>query len=372
MIVDLLRNDLGRICAFGSVRADSLFAVERYPTLMQMTSTITGELRPEVDFQQIFRALFPCGSITGAPKVRAMQLLATLEDQPRGAYTGAIGFFSPEKTVFSVAIRTLELDSRKGKMGVGSGIVIDSEAAGEFRECMLKAEFLTRSAPSLTRRFSLVETMLWNDGFPFIELHLDRLQDSARYFAFPCDREAIKAALESHAEGLFQDANAYSRKVRLLLHSDSTCHITNEPLLDSSTPLRLCIAAQPIDQSDPMYFHKTTHRPVYAEALKAANQLGYDDVVFVNLRDEVTEGAIHNIFIEKDGRLFTPPIECGLLAGVYRRHILETHSNVEERILHLDDLWQADAVYITNAVRGQRPAIISRDYVENIRASDGP
>jgi len=336
-----------------------------------MTSTITGELRPEVDFHQIFRALFPCGSITGAPKVRAMQLLATLEDQARGAYTGAIGFFSREKSVFSVAIRTLELDGGQGHMGVGSGIVIDSEAANEFRECLLKAEFLTRSAGSLPPRFSLVETMLWRDGFPFIERHLHRLEDSAHYFAFPCNREAIQAMLEAHAEGLLPDASRSSRKVRLLLHSDGTLHISNQSLLDSFTPARLCIAAHRIDSSDAMCFHKTTHRPVYAEALKAANQLGYDDLIFMNLRGEVTEGAIHNIFIEKEGRLYTPPVECGLLAGVYRRHILETHPNAEQRILRLDDLRQAEAVYITNAVRSLRAATITWDHVETIPASIG-
>ena len=386
MIVDLLRNDLGRICDFGTVRASNLFAVERYPTLWQMTSTITGELRPEVDFQQIFRALFPCGSITGAPKVRAMQLLAPLEDQPRGVYTGAIGFFSPEKTVFSVAIRTLVLDGIEGKMGVGSGIVIDSDAAGEFRECLLKAEFLTRSAHSLPQRLSLVETMLWSNGYPLIELHLDRLEDSAGYFAFPCDRGAIQAALEARAQGfsLLQQTGARqipgapsspnllaerlgseqlhsaipSRKVRLLLHADGTFDINDELLRDSPAPASVRIAAERTDSNDPMYFHKTTHRPLYAEALKAANQLGYDDVIFLNLRGEVTEGAIHSVFIEKDGRLFTPPIECGLLSGVYRRHILETQPNVQERVLYLEDLRQADKIYLSNAVRGLRPAII--------------
>jgi para-aminobenzoate synthetase/4-amino-4-deoxychorismate lyase len=373
MIVDLLRNDLGRICTFGSVRADSLFAVERYPTLWQMTSAINGELRPEVDFQQIFRALFPCGSITGAPKVRAMQLLATIEEQPRGVYTGAIGFFSREQTVFSVAIRTLELDGGDGKMGVGSGIVIDSDGAGEFRECLLKAEFLTRSAQSLPQCFSLVETMLWKDGFPLIELHLDRFEDSAHYFAFRCDRAAIKASLKEYATGFFAAHGTPSRKVRLLLHSDGTFHIIDELLPDSPTPARVRIAAQRIhssidpridpriDPSNAMYFHKTTHRPVYAEALKAATQLGYDDVIFMNLRGEVTEGAIHNIFVEKNGRLFTPPIECGLLPGVYRRHMLETHPNLVERILHLEDVLQADAVYITNAVRGLRAATVTLD-----------
>jgi para-aminobenzoate synthetase/4-amino-4-deoxychorismate lyase len=356
MIVDLLRNDLGRLCNFGSVRARNLFAVERYPTLWQMTSTVTGDLRPDVGFRQIFRALFPCGSITGAPKVRAMQLLAQIEQQPRGVYTGAIGFFSKEQTVFNVAIRTLELDGECGTMGVGSGIVIDSDAAEEFRECLLKAEFLTQP----TEPFSLVETLLWQGEYPLLELHLDRLEDSARYFAFPCDRDEVKAALLAHASAF---ADRKPRRVRLLLDHKGKPQITGELLPESANTgnamlPRVRIASQRTDPQNPMHFHKTTHRPVYAEALKAATEAGFDDVLFINLRGEVTEGAIHNIFVEKDGHWFTPPIECGLLAGVQRRHILETQPNVEERVLYPQDLRQADAIYLSNAVRGLRQATI--------------
>jgi para-aminobenzoate synthetase/4-amino-4-deoxychorismate lyase len=407
MIVDLLRNDLGRLCAFGSVRAGNLFAVERYPTLWQMTSTITGELRPEVTFQQIFRALFPCGSVTGAPKIRAIQLLAQLEKQPRGVYTGAIGFFSKQESVFNVAIRTLTLDGEAGTMGVGSGIVIDSKPSDEWRECLLKAEFLTRPSNGPTRpspdSFSLVETMLWRGEYPLIELHLNRLEDSADYFAFPFNRAETKAALEAHAEE-FSDslpgklvapslrlpsgatvgnheprpapdaANSLTRypraetanspllshKVRLLLSPDGTIKITSEPLPEPSTqPLRLRIATERTDPKDPMYFHKTTHRPLYAQAFQAAAQRGYDDLVFLNQRGEITEAAIHNIFIEKDGRLFTPPIDCGLLPGVQRHHILATRHDTEERILETEDLHNADAIYLSNAVRGMRRAIIA-------------
>ncbi|MGA3135757.1 MAG: aminodeoxychorismate synthase component I [Terracidiphilus sp.] len=360
MIVDLLRNDLGRLCAFGSVRVENLFAVERYPTLWQMTSTVTGELRPEIGFHQIFRALFPCGSVTGAPKVRAMQLLAKIEEQPRGVYTGAIGFFSKEQTVFNVAIRTVELDGECGAMGVGSGIVIDSDPAGEFRECLLKAEFLTSASDRIPERFELLESLLWRLGYPFIELHLDRLEDSAHYFGFPCDRAEAKAALLAYAAAF---GDRQPRKVRLLLNREGNLQIADE-LLSASTiptgvqPVRACIASERTDPRDPMLFHKTTHRPLYAEALKAATQAGFDDVLFLNLRGEVTEGARHNIFVEKDGRLLTPPIECGLLAGVHRRHLLESQPNVEEKVLYLQDLRQADAVYLSNAVRGLRPAVI--------------
>jgi para-aminobenzoate synthetase/4-amino-4-deoxychorismate lyase len=383
MIVDLLRNDLGRLCQFGSVRVQDLFAVERYPTLWQMTSTVTGQLRPEINFQQIFRALFPCGSVTGAPKIRAIQLLSQLEGQPRGVYTGAIGFFSKEETIFNVAIRTLTLHGDQGVMGVGSGIVIDSNPAAEFHECLLKAAFLTGSA-SNPASFSLVETILWQGGYPLIELHLDRLADSARYFVYPFDRAQTKGALESHAAEFATDLRAPSfpqpfaervgnldpqpavtpvipltrhpraagasspqsespHKVRLLLDPDGALHITSEPIPEPTAhPLRIRIAAQQTDPTDPMYFHKTTHRPLYAQALAAARAAGYDDVLFLNQRDEVTEAAIHNVFVAKDGRLLTPPVACGLLPGVHRRHTLATNPIAEERILYLDDLRHAD------------------------------
>ena len=402
MIVDLLRNDLGRLCTFGSVRASDLFAVERYPTLWQMTSTITGELGPEAGFQDIFRALFPCGSITGAPKIRAMQLISQLEQQPRGVYTGAIGFFSREESIFNVAIRTLVLNGESGSMGVGSGVVIDSKPADEWRECLLKAEFLTRSPSHPSQdSFSLIETLLWQDEYPLIELHLDRLEDSAAYFAFPFNRAQTKAALESHAAELAQNPSAPSiprlsaewvgdhnsqsapapansltchpreaeanpppqtetpHKVRLLLNPDGSLQITSEPIDTTSTePLRIRIAAERTDPQDPMYFHKTTHRPLYAQAHQAAIEAGYDEVLFLNERSEVTEAAIHNIFIEKNGRLLTPPIHCGLLPGVHRRHILESKPSASEQVLTLDDLRQADAIYLCNAVRGLRQAVI--------------
>ncbi len=372
MIVDLLRNDLGRIAKFGTVEVEDLFAVERYPTLWQMTSTVTAELRPEAGFHDIFRALFPCGSITGAPKIRAMHLISEIEDEPRGVYTGAIGFFSAQQTVFNVAIRTIELTGGHGRFGTGSGIVIDSNPAGEFRECLLKASFL--SGPPLRTptpivngvnlvsqpdKFFLIETMLWNDAYPLLDLHLDRLADSADYFGFTYDRAAISAALEQHAR---QFSNGSPRKVRLLLiDEDGNFGINSEPLAkaaDSNRVGRVCISSQRTDPADPTLYHKTTQRPVYSFEYWNASNAGYDDVLFLNLRGEVTEGAISNVFIEKNGRWFTPPIECGLLAGVYRRYLLEARPEIEERVLLLDDLRTADAIYLTNAVRGLRQVSI--------------
>jgi para-aminobenzoate synthetase / 4-amino-4-deoxychorismate lyase len=363
MIVDLLRNDLGRLANFGTVCAEKMFSLERYSTLWQMTSTVTADLRPNVGYGEIFRALFPCGSITGAPKVRAMQLLAKLEDQPRGVYTGAIGFFSAEHAVFNVAIRTLALKGSEGIMGVGSGIVIDSVAAEEHSECKLKAEFLkpygTRSARDVAAddKFNLIETMLWDDGYPLLDLHLDRVMDSAEYFGFPSERNKVRTALEVYARAFAAGA---PRKVRLLMDAECGLHITDTTLPPRSedTPVRVQIAEERTDSVSRWLYHKTTQRALYEKVYAHARQSGFDDVLFLNERGEVTEGAISNVFMEKDGRMFTPPTECGVLPGVYRRYLLQTRPEIEERVLRLDDLRNADAVYICNAVRGLRRALI--------------
>jgi len=384
MIVDLVRNDLGRVASTGSVKVEELFSVERYPTLWQMTSTVTAELRPEVGFHDIFRALFPCGSVTGAPKVRAMQLIAEIEDAPRGVYTGAIGFFSQHQTVFNVAIRTLELNGARGTMGAGSGIVIDSDPAQEFRECLLKAKFLSgpahriaapigENAPAASEpdKFSLIETMLWDGSYSLLELHLDRLEDSADYFGFACDRVEVKSALIHHARQFAsQDSAADNsadtalhssnspRRVRLLMVDDEG-HIQIEsealsPAVDPNRIGRVTISSVRTDPADTMLYHKTTHRPIYSQAFEQATRDGYDDVLFLNLRGEVTEGAISNVFVVNGDHWFTPPVESGLLAGVYRRHLLETQPEIEERVLFIDDLRSADAIYLANAVRGLR------------------
>jgi para-aminobenzoate synthetase / 4-amino-4-deoxychorismate lyase len=354
MIVDLIRNDLGRLCTFGSIHVDQLFEVERYPSLWQMTSRISGHLEPDVNCEEIFRALFPCGSITGAPKVRAMQLLAQIEEEPRGVYTGAIGYFSRAETLFNVAIRTLELEDGRARMGVGGGIVIDSEPAAEYQECRLKAEFLTRS----TEPFSLIETMLWNGTFPLLELHLDRLSDSADFFDFIHDRDTVRATLIAEA-ARFSDNR--SRKVRLLLDATGTTHIHSEIIPnteDLANPPRACIAAQRTDPADQFLFHKTTRRELYNRAFTAASSSGFADILFLNTRGEITEGAVHNVFIERSGRWYTPSLDCGVLPGVYRRHLLTTRPEIEEKILSINDLKAADSVYLSNAVRGLRRVTI--------------
>ncbi len=352
MIVDLLRNDLGRICEYGSVRVDQLFAVEKYETLFQMTSEVSGALRPGLRYSDIFGSLFPCGSVTGAPKHRTIEIIQELERAPRGVYTGAIGFFSPTReAVFNVPIRTVVLENNRGVMGVGSGILIDSLAEDEFRECLLKSEFLTRCE----KPFQLLESILWNDGYSLLPLHLERMESSATYFGFNFDRKAILSALEDAGTQLAPGART---KVRVLLERSGAVKVTHALVEEQAGMGKVMVSAIRVSSGDRFLRHKTTCRQLYDQQYEQALGRGYEEVLFLNERGEVTEGAISNVFIEKEGQWFTPPVACGLLPGTYRRHLLETKPAAAERSLHLEDLASADAVYICNAVRGCRQVTV--------------
>ncbi len=350
MIVDLLRNDLGRICRSGSVQVDELFSVERYRTLLQMTSTISGELRSEVTIGEIFHALFPSGSITGAPKIRTMEIIRELERQPRGIYTGAIGYIAPNgDAVFNVAIRTLVLRDGMAKMGVGGGIVADSDAASEYRECQLKSSFLTRGTP----RFQLIETMLLDAGvIPFLPLHLERIESSAAYFDFAFDRARLEEKLAELRNSLLHDSRY---RVRFLLDAHGAMTMTHTPLAEESTPLKVCISPHRIQAESVWQRHKTTQREFYDCELSRARQEGFDEVLFLNEKGEMVEGAISSLFVLLKGRLITPPLASGALPGVLRRSVLAAYPDTEERALSLDDLKAADAIYLGNSVRGLRP-----------------
>jgi para-aminobenzoate synthetase/4-amino-4-deoxychorismate lyase len=348
MIVDLLRNDLGRICSTGSIRVDGLFSVERYPTLLQMTSTVRGTLRSGIGWHEIFRSLFPSGSITGAPKISTMRIIRELEDAPRGIYTGAIGFIAPSgDACFNVAIRTLTMENGAVTMGVGGGIVYDSDPAAEYAECLLKAAFLTRSQPP----FDLIETLLWRDGYALLPLHLDRLRLSCEYFDRPFDSAEIEVRLHALAATF---APLSRHRVRLTLDPREQIALTSSPLAPNAETCRVTLAAERTTSTDVFLRHKTTHRPLYDRLFAAAERAGFDEVLFFNQRDEVTEGAISNIFVRIEGRLCTPPQACGVLPGVFRHHLLEAVPRAEERILTLADLRAADELYLCNSVRGLR------------------
>jgi para-aminobenzoate synthetase/4-amino-4-deoxychorismate lyase len=346
MIVDLLRNDLGRICTMGSVRVEDLFSVEKYETLLQMTSTVSGTLRRGLSYYEIFKAMFPSGSITGAPKIRTMQIIHEMEQTPRGIYTGAIGYISPNgSSTFNVAIRTLVLKDGEARMGVGGGIVADSEPSEEYRECLLKTEFLVRPP----RDFQLIETMLWDGKFSFLSMHLDRLEASAEYFSFSYDRSVITAQLMD-AANLFSPGERY--RVRLLLNATGNVTVTTTKHPPDAPTGLIRLSRERTSSKDVFLRHKTTQRKLYESQYVEARANGFDDMIFLNEKEEVTEGTISNIFVRRADQLLTPPLSSGVLPGVFRRHLLETTAGAEECVLKLPDLESADAVFLCNSVRG--------------------
>ncbi len=361
MIVDLLRNDLGRLADMATVQTKSLFDVETYESLHQMTSTITAQLPEQLPLAQLFTALFPCGSITGAPKIRTMEIIRELETAPRGLYTGAIGYLSPNGDgCFNVPIRTIVLDDGHGEMGIGSGIVADSDPESEWQECNLKAHFLTHS-----QHFELIETLLWqpDSGYWLLEYHLDRLLTSARHFNFVCSDEQLRDELACFTATL----PAASQRVRLLLNSEGRCTLS---AVDCSAPLlitlrqttvaspssRCSLASEVVSAANTFLYHKTTNRELFNRSWQQAQEQGLLDTLFCNEQGQLTEGAISSIFIRQGDKFYTPPLACGLLAGVLRRYLLvEESSCLSERIITPADLYQADAIFLGNSVRGLIP-----------------
>ncbi|NPA48786.1 MAG: aminodeoxychorismate synthase component I [Thermodesulfobacteria bacterium] len=343
MIVDLLRNDLGRVCAPGSVYVPALFEVEKYETVFQMISTVKGELK-EFSLSRLFRGLFPCGSVTGAPKIRTMEIIAELEKAPRGVYTGALGFISPERDfVFNVAIRTLSLRGHSAEFGIGSGIVWDSDPEKEYEECLLKARFLTEPPKS----FALLETMRFSpeQGVPLWPWHLKRLREAASYFDYPLDVQAAEELLAEAMRELSSEA-----KLRLLLGADGTLRLEAHSLTPLTAPVKMALAERDWPPS-PFVFHKTTYRPWFERWQRRARALGLFEIVFFDDRGRLLEGTITNIFLKMGGRLLTPPKKLGLLPGVLRQSLLE-EGLVEERELFLEDLSRAEKIFLGNAVRG--------------------
>jgi para-aminobenzoate synthetase / 4-amino-4-deoxychorismate lyase len=344
MIVDMVRNDLGRIAEIGSVRVPELFATERFPTLWQMTSTVTA--KTNASLTDIFSALFPCASITGAPKVSTMKIINDLETTARRVYTGSIGYISPQrKATFSVAIRTALIDRETGRAeyGVGGGIVWDSTSADEYAEALLKARVLAEQTP----QFSLLETMLWTPqaGFYLLDKHLARMLDSADYFDIRTSKEKLEAYLEQISSRFTS-----SQRVRLLLDQASATKSEAVPFraVQMDRPLNACLAKEPIDSGNVFLFHKTTAREVYESALD--DYPDTDDVLLYNERGELTEFTIGNLVVELDGKLVTPPIACGVLPGTFRAHLLET-GQVVERMIPIQQLRECTEIFRVNSIR---------------------
>ena len=357
MIVDMVRNDLTRIARPGSVRVDDLFAVQRYPTLWQMVSTVSA--RTDASLADTFAALFPAASITGAPKARTMAIIGELETEPRRIYTGTLGFLLPDRRAqFNVAIRTLLIDRRRGlaEYGVGGGITADSTAAAEWEETRIKSLLCRTRQPA----FSLLETLLWTPdaGYAYLVEHLDRLVESAAYFSFPCAIEEVRAALAAAVAGF----PGVPQRVRLLLDRRGEVHIESQPHAPAATsrPVRVALAPHPIDEQDVFLYHKTTHRQLY-ERMRSRVGTAADDVLLYNRHGEVTETTIANIVVAIDGREYTPPVRCGLLAGTCRRQLLAS-GQVSERVITLKELGALGTFTLINAVRGRYPArLVSPD-----------
>jgi para-aminobenzoate synthetase / 4-amino-4-deoxychorismate lyase len=345
MIVDMIRNDLGRIAAPGSVRVVSVFDTERYPTLWQLTSTVAAET--DAGLPEIFGALFPCASVTGAPKVRTMEITRELEPDPRGVYTGAIGLIEPGgRARFSVAIRTVAVDRAAGEAeyGVGGGIVWDSRPEREYAECAVKARVLDRPVEA----FALLETLLWTprDGCVLLDGHLRRAEASAVYFGFAFSAERVRRALAA------QTMPEEPARVRVEMDRDGGVRVTAVPLgPNTGAPATVAVDDRPVDPADRFLYHKTTRRAVYAAA--RARHPDADDVLLCNARGEITESTIANLVVERGGERVTPPLSCGLLPGVYRDALLR-RGRVREAVVRREDLRRAAAIYLVNALRGER------------------
>jgi para-aminobenzoate synthetase/4-amino-4-deoxychorismate lyase len=360
MIVDLLRNDLGRIARLGSVQVPALFEVSRFAEVLQMTSTVTADLREDVELAELFAALYPCGSITGAPKRRTMQIIRELEGDARGYYTGAIGWFEPPDATrkvgdfcLSVPIRTLTLQApdtlgvRSAQMGVGAGIVHDSVAAEEYAECALKARFLT----GLSNDFELFETMHAerSAGVRYLDLHLRRLGVSAHYFGFAFDEPALRTAVAAKCAQMIA---GQSYRLRLGLKQDGGVTLKSAVLQPLIAP-RVVLAAQPARVPALFLRHKTSLRADYDAGWQAAEKQGAFDSLFLNAQGELTEGGRSNIFLKLDGGWYTPPLSAGVLPGVMRSVLLNDPAwQAQERCLTQDDLRHAQDIVVCNSLRG--------------------
>ncbi|MFK9093506.1 aminodeoxychorismate synthase component I [Bacillus salipaludis] len=345
MIVDLLRNDLGIIAEPGTVSVSKLFEIEHYPTVHQMTSTITARVSSNTKLVDIFKALFPCGSITGAPKISTMNIIADLETAPREVYCGAIGFITPKKeAIFNVPIRTVLIDHQSGQAayGVGGGITWDSTTEGEYQEILAKASLLKENRPE----FHLLESLLFDKGNYFLlEEHLHRLKNSANYFGFRCNLADVNKALNE-----FSKQNQQGKlKVRLLLESSGDITIEGNSITQPEAASKVILADKPVEKNNLYLYHKTTNRDIYSQ-FQIQKPADIFDVLLWNEDGELTEFTNGNVVLEIDGSLWTPPIESGLLAGTFREMLLKS-GEICERTLTVADLQTCSKIWFINSVR---------------------
>lgn len=349
MIVDLIRNDLGRISEFNSINVKNIFEVEKYESLFQMVSTVKGELKKGIQLSDVIANMFPCGSITGAPKIRTMEIIKEIEKEERGIYTGAVGLLKKDEITFNVPIRTLVINknSGKGEIGLGSGIVWDSAAGDEYEETLLKSSFIKKPKPY----FELIETMLVKNGNIFLlNEHLQRLKSSASFFLFMYDDLKAQKKILREIKNL-DKSKKY--KLRLLLNKWGKIKIESFEEKELQEEIKIIISKKTISSQSQFQYFKTTNRKLYDSELLKAKRKGFFDVIFVNEKNQITEGAVTNIFLKKGGMTYTPPVESGILPGIYRKYLLQNNINIKEEAVYKDDLLAADEVFLTNAVKGK-------------------
>ena len=360
MIVDLLRNDLGKIAQTGKVCVPEPFKVSRFGSVWQMTSTIQAQALPHISAADILRAAFPCGSITGAPKRMSMQIIESLEAEPRGLYTGSIGYLKPcagglgFEGIFNVVIRTLSLkpvsdDLYHGVYGVGSGIVIDSDPAAEYRECGWKARFLNELRPA----FGIFETMrVENRQCRLLDLHLGRLKTSAQALNLPLPDDCetrIRQYIADLPDGLF--------RLKAELVSDGLI-LSHAATAELPAPQRVIPAPQPLTRRDYLRRFKTTRRALYDQAWQTAETQGAFDSLFFNSDGLLLEGGRSNVFVKYQGQWLTPSLDLDILNGVMRQAVLQqpqTYLGADEIIeTHItrDMLEHAEEIRLSNALRG--------------------
>ena len=348
MIVDMIRNDLGKVSKYNSVQVNDMFEIEKYESVFQMVSTIEAELKKEIKLTDVIKNIFPCASITGAPKIQTMKIIKELEKENRGIYTGAIGLITKDKFTFNVPIRTLLMNKNngKGEIGLGSGVVWDSSSEEEYYETLLKGKFLYKPQ----KQFELLETMLVKNGkILFLKAHLDRMNQAAEYFLFNFDREMVQNELNKIVKNITSD----HVRLRVTLNKFGKLSYSVLDLSQPFSEINIIISDKKINSKNTFQYFKTTNRNLYDSQFKKYSGKGFFDVIFFNERNELAEGSITNIFIEKNGIISTPNINSGILSGVYRKHLLSKDSSIIKRKLYYSDLIQADKIFLTNSVRGQ-------------------
>jgi para-aminobenzoate synthetase/4-amino-4-deoxychorismate lyase len=350
MIVDLIRNDLGRICKYGSIKVQELFSVEKYESLFQMVSKIKGNLRKNTSLLEIIENVFPCGSITGAPKIKTMEIINEIEKDTRGIYTGSIALIVEHKIKMSVAIRTITLNKStgEGQMGLGSGIVWDSDPRSEYEEVLLKSKFLTEPE----NYFDLFESMRLEKGkIKFLDYHLNRLKTGADFFRFRFSKTKALKFVRSNIPKQDIDSNSI-KKVRLSLNKWGGLKIDVSDLTKINDEIYVIFSQNCIKSEDKFRNFKTTNRKLYDEEYNIYSKQGFYEVIYLNEKGSLAEGSRTNIFFRQGDNWFTPPIDSGVLPGVYRNYFINQHPNTIEKEISPEQLNNFDEMVLTNAVRG--------------------